>query len=118
DDAMAQAKAADDKRAAGETGDLLGIPVVLKDLYDTKDMPMTNGSLVFEGYRPQKDAFQVARLRAAGAIILGKGNMSEFANSGRYSESPWGQVWNAIQPSSTAQGSSGGPAAAIGASFA
>jgi amidase len=118
DDAMAQAKAADEKRAAGVKGDLLGIPVALKDLYDAKDMPMTNGSLVFEGYRPAKDAFQVARLRDAGAIIIGKANMSEFANSGRHSESPWGQVWNAIQPSSTAQGSSGGSAAAIAASFA
>ena len=96
DDAMAQAKAADDKRAAGVTGDLLGIPVALKDLYDTKDMPMTNGSLVFEGYRPAKDAFQVARLRDAGVVLIGKANMSEFANSGRHSESPWGQVWNAI----------------------
>jgi amidase len=73
---------------------------------------------VFEGYQPDKDAFQVAKMRAAGAIIIGKTNLSEFANSGRHSESPWGQVWNAIQPSSTAQGSSGGPAAAIGASFA
>lgn len=118
DDAMAQAKAADEKRAKGETGDLLGIPVAVKDLYDTKDMPMTHGSLVFEGYRPTKDAFQIARMRAAGAVILGKTNMSEFANSGRHSESPWGQVWNAIQPSSTAQGSSGGTGAALGASFA
>lgn len=118
DDAMAQAKAADEKRAKGETGDLLGIPVAVKDLYDTKDMPMTHGSLVFEGFRPEKDAFQVGKMRAAGAVILGKTNMSEFANSGRHSESPWGQVWNAIQPSSTSQGSSGGSGAAIGASFA
>lgn len=118
DDAMAQAKAADAARAAGRTGDLLGIPVAVKDLYDTKDMPMTHGSLVFEGFRPQKDAFQVAKMRAAGAIIIGKTNMSEFANSGRHSESPWGQVWNAIQPSSTSQGSSGGSGAAVAASMA
>lgn len=118
DDAMAQAKAADEARAAGKTGDLLGIPVAVKDLYDTKDMPMTHGSLVFEGYRPQKDAFQVARMREAGAIIIGKTNMSEFANSGRHSESPWGQVWNAIQPSATSQGSSGGSGASVAASFA
>lgn len=118
DDAMAQAKAADAKRAAGTKGDLLGIPVALKDLYDTKDLPMTHGSLVFEGYRPQKDAFQVARMREAGVVVIGKTNMSEFANSGRHSESPWGQVWNAIKPSSTAQGSSGGTGAAVGASFA
>jgi len=118
DDAMAQAEAADEARAAGKTGDLLGIPVAVKDLYDTKDMPMTHGSLVFEGFRPQKDAFQVAKMRAAGAVIIGKTNMSEFANSGRHSESPWGQVWNAIQPSSTSQGSSGGSGASVAASFA
>ncbi|MDA0179967.1 amidase family protein [Solirubrobacter phytolaccae] len=118
DDAMAQAKAADEARAAGKKSDLLGIPVAVKDLYDTKDMPMTHGSLVFEGFRPEKDAFQVAKMRAAGAIVIGKTNMSEFANSGRHSESPWGQVWNAIQPSSTAQGSSGGSGASVAASFA
>ncbi len=118
EDAMDQARAADLARANGRRGDLLGIPVAVKDLYDTKDMPTTNGSLVFEGFRPAKDAFQVARLRAAGAVILGKANMSEFANSGRHSESPWGQVWNAIKPSSTSQGSSGGSGVAVAASFA
>ena len=53
DDAMAQAKAADDARAAGNTSELLGIPVAIKDLYDTKDMPTTDGSLAFEGWRPE-----------------------------------------------------------------
>ncbi len=118
EDAMDQARRADAARIEGERGDLLGIPVAVKDLYDTKDMPTTNGSLVFEGFRPVRDAFQVARLRAAGAVILGKANMSEFANSGRHSESPWGQVWNAIKPSSTSQGSSGGSGVAVAASFA
>src|SRR6202000_148860 len=78
-DALAQAKAADAARAAGKSGDLLGIPVIVKDLYDTKDMPTTEATLAFEGGQPSKDAFQVARLRAAGAVILGKGNLSEFA---------------------------------------
>jgi amidase len=118
EDAMDQAKAADVARARGKDTDLLGIPVAVKDLYDTKDMPTTNGSLVFEGFRPTKDAFQVARMREAGAVILGKANMSEYANSGRHSESPWGQVWNAIQPSKTSQGSSGGSGVAVAASFA
>jgi amidase len=118
DDAMAQARAADVARAKGDRSPLLGIPVAVKDLYDTKDMPTTNGSLVFEGFRPARDAFQVARLRAAGAVVIGKANMSEFANSGRHSESPWGQVWNAIKPSSTSQGSSGGSGVAVAASFA
>lgn len=118
DDAMEQARKADVARAQGKDTDLLGIPVAVKDLYDTKDMPTTNGSLVFEGFRPTKDAFQVARMREAGAVILGKANMSEYANSGRHSESPWGQVWNAIDPSATSQGSSGGSGVTVAASFA
>jgi amidase len=117
-DAMAQAKAADDKRAAGNTSELLGIPVAVKDLYDTKDMPTTDGSLAFEGWRPQRDAFQVKRLRDAGAVILGKTNLSEFANSGSYSDSGYGMVWNAFKPSKTSLGSSGGSAVATALSFA
>ena len=117
-DAMAQAKAADDARAAGAHGDLLGIPVIVKDLYDTKDMPTTDGSLAFEGWQPKRDAFQVARLRAAGAVILGKGTLSEFANSGSYSDSGYGMVWNAFKPSKTSLGSSGGPAVATALSLA
>ena len=107
-DALAQAAAADAKRAAGDKGDLLGVPVIVKDLYDTKDMPTTDGSLAFEGWQPKRDAFQVERLREAGAVILGKGNLSEFANSGSYSESGYGMVWNAFKPSKTSLGSSGG----------
>ncbi|MBE2316085.1 amidase [Solirubrobacter sp. CPCC 204708] len=117
-DAMEQAAAADAKRAAGVKGDLLGVPVVIKDLYDTKDMPTTDGSLAFEGWQPKRDAFQVAKLREAGAIILGKGNMSEFANSGSYSESGYGMVWNAFKPSKTSLGSSGGSAVAVATSMA
>ena len=115
-DAMAQAAAADAARAAGNKGDLLGIPVVVKDLYDTKDMPTTDGSLAFEGWQPKRDAFQVKQLREAGAIILGKGNLSEFANSGSYSESGYGMVWNAFKPSKTSLGSSGGSAVAVATS--
>jgi amidase len=118
DDAMAQAKAADDARAAGNTSELLGIPVAIKDLYDTKDMPTTDGSLAFEGWRPKRDAFQVKRLRDAGAVILGKANLSEFANSGSYSDSGYGMVWNAFKPSKTSLGSSGGSAVATALSFA
>ncbi len=116
-DAMAQAKRADERRAAGETGDLLGIPVAPKDLYDTKDMPTTNGSWAFEGFMADEDAFQVARLRDAGAVILGKATMAEYANSGHYSESAWGQVWNAYNPSKSSIGSSGGSAVATALSL-
>ena len=69
---MAQARAADAARRAGKKGPLLGIPIAIKNLYDTKDMATTNGSLTFAGFRPARDAFQVARLREAGAVIIGK----------------------------------------------
>lgn len=118
DDAMAQARAADRARARGETGELLGVPIAIKDLYDTKDMPTTGGTLALEGWQPETDAYQVERLRDAGAVIIGKANLSEFANSGGYSESGWGQVWNALYPSKTSFGSSGGSAVAVSASMA
>jgi amidase len=116
-DAMAQAKAADDARAAGKSGALLGIPIGVKNLYDTKDMPTTNGSLTFEGFQPAKDAYQVGRLRAAGAVIIGKTALEEYATSGNYSNDPWGQVWNAFNPSKSAIASSGGSATATALSL-
>ncbi|MBB5789107.1 amidase [Jiangella mangrovi] len=118
EDAMQQARAADRARARGATGELLGIPLAIKDLYDTKDMPTTGGTLALEGWQPETDAYQVERLRAAGAVIIGKANLSEFANSGGYSESGWGQVWNALYPSKTSFGSSGGSAVAVATSMA
>ncbi|URN95861.1 MAG: amidase family protein [Candidatus Pristimantibacillus lignocellulolyticus] len=116
--ALVQAKAADNARASGATGDLLGIPIAIKDIYDTKDMPTTGGTKALEGWRPSSDAFQVAKLREAGAIIIGKVNTSEFANSGSFSESGWMQTWNALYPSKTSFGSSGGSAVSVAADFA
>ena len=110
DDAMEQAKAADEARAKGRKSAMLGIPVGVKDLYSTKDMPTTGGSRVFDGFRPQKDSFIVKRIREAGGVILGKTNLSEYANSGHFSESAFGQVWNAFEPSKSSIGSSGGSA--------
>lgn len=118
DSAMDQAKAADAKRSAGETGDLLGIPVAVKDNYDTAGIETTNGTAALDGFVPKKDAFQVKQLRDAGAVIIGKTTMSEFANSGSYSESGFGMAWNAHKPSKTTLGSSGGTGAAIPSSFA
>ncbi len=117
DDAMEQARKADEARAKGAKGPLLGIPVAFKDLYDTKDMPTTNGSQVFEGFYPREDAFQVKRVRDAGAVIIGKATMAEYANSGYFSDSAWGQVWNAYDPSKSSIGSSGGSAVAMALSF-
>ncbi|MGO3885703.1 MAG: amidase family protein [Mycetocola sp.] len=117
DDALAQAQAADAARAAGADDDLLGIPIAIKDVFDTKDMPTTGGTRALDGWQPQNDAHQVAGLRAAGAVIIGKSNLSEFANSGSYSESGYGQTWNALYPSKTSFGSSGGSAVAVSASL-
>jgi len=80
DDALAQADAADAARAQGHTGPLLGIPLLLKDNIDTTDADTTAGSIALAGNRPPKDAPLVTQLRAAGAVILGKTNLSEFAN--------------------------------------
>lgn len=116
-DAMEQALVADMKRAMGESGPLLGIPIGIKNLFDTYDMDTTNGSFTFAGFRPAKDAFQVARLREAGAVIIGKTALEEYATSGNYSNDAWGQVWNAFNPSKSALASSGGSATAVAASM-
>jgi amidase len=116
--AIAQAKAADKARKAGKKGALLGIPIAIKNLYDTYDMPTTNGSLTFDGFRPAHDAFQVAKLRKAGAVLIGKTALEEYATSGYYSNDAWGQVWNVFSPSRSAIGSSGGSATAVAASMA
>lgn len=116
--AIEQAKAADLARAEGRTGELLGIPIAIKDIYDTKDMPTTGGTRALEGWQPKSDAYQVEKLREAGAIIIGKVNTSEFANSGSFSESGWMQTWNALYPSKTSFGSSGGSAVSVAADFA
>lgn len=117
-DAMEQAKKADELRADGVKTDMLGIPVAVKDLYDTKDMQTTNGSLVFEGWRPKSDSWQVAKLREAGAVIIGKASLEEYAQSGQYSDSAYGQVWNGFSPSKSPIASSGGTGAAVSTSMA
>jgi amidase len=116
--AMAEARQADRLRAEGSKLPLLGIPVAVKDIYDTDEMKTTGGSLVFRNFHPLKDSFLVERLRAAGAIIIGKANLSEFANSGHFSESAFGKVWNAFDPSKSSIGSSGGSAVAVATSMA
>lgn len=80
DDALAQADAADAARRAGRTGPLLGIPIMLKDNIGTTDADTTAGSIALAGNRPPHDAALTAQLRAAGAVILAKTNLSEFAN--------------------------------------
>lgn len=79
-----------ERKSKGPRGPLHGIPVLLKDNIDTLDMETTAGSLALEGSRPQSDAFVAARLRNAGAVILGKTNLSEWANiRSSHSTSGW-----------------------------
>ena len=106
-----------ERKAKGPRSPLHGIPVVLKDNYNTTDMPTTGGSVLLEGSIPPEDAFLVKKLRAAGAIILAKVNMSEFASAGAYS-SIGGQSKNPHDLSRTPSGSSGGTGVAIAAAYA
>ncbi|MCZ6809006.1 MAG: amidase family protein, partial [Proteobacteria bacterium] len=117
-DAIETARALDAERmTSGRRSPLHGIPVVLKDNFDTADMPTTAGSFMLKGSVPPDDAFVVGRLRAAGAIILAKLNMSEFA-SGDAMNSLDGPTYNPHDPARTPSGSSGGTGAAIAAAYA
>src|ERR1700676_5423914 len=102
----------------GTAGPLHCVPIVLKDNYNTADLPTTGGSLSLEGAQPDKDAFVVARLRAAGAITLGKSNMHEFALSGTTVSSLGGQTLNPHDLTRTPGGSSGGTGTAVAANLA
>ncbi len=95
------------------TGPLHGIPVMLKDNVDTGDMPTTAGSASLEGFVPDDDAFIAARLRGAGALILAKTNLHEFAIWGETISSILGQTVNPYDPTRTPGGSSGGTGASI-----
>lgn len=106
-----------ERRRSGPRSPLHGIPVVLKDNVDTADMPTTAGSVLLAGSVPPDDAFLVRRLREAGAIILAKVNMSEFA-SGPTMSSIGGWIRNPHDVDHSPSGSSGGTGAAIAASFA
>src|SRR5256712_11574301 len=94
------------------------IPVILKDNYDTADMPTTGGSLTLAESVPPRDAFVVKKLREAGALILAKANLMELARGGTTVSSLGGQTRNPYDLTRTPGGSSGGTGAAIAASFA
>ena len=93
------------------------IPVILKDNYDTADMPTTGGSLTLAESIPPRDAFVVKKLREAGALILAKANLTELARGGTTVSSLGGQTRNPYDLTRTPGGSSGGTGAAIAASF-
>ena len=108
--ALRQARAADDHRMAGRVlGPLHGVPTGVKDLFDTADYPTEFGSALWKGRTPRTDAVAVARLRAAGAIILGKTVTTEYA----YFHP--GKTRNPHDPARTPGGSSSGSAAAVAA---
>ncbi|MDH5316582.1 MAG: amidase family protein, partial [Gemmatimonadota bacterium] len=102
-------------RAKGPMGPLHCVPVLLKDQVETRDMPTTYGSALFKGFVPTRDATVVTRLQAAGAIILAKTTMGEFAS--RYVGSGFGVVRNAYDPTRNPSGSSGGSGSAVAANF-
>ena len=109
--ALAQARAADDRRRSGEgVGPLNGVPVGVKDIIDTGDMPTENGTVLHQGRTPREDARVVAMLRDAGAVILGKTVTTECAY---FSPGKTRNPWN---PEHTPGGSSSGSAAAVAAS--
>lgn len=117
--ARGDADALDQERAAkGPRGPLHGIPVLVKDNYDTADMPTSGGTLGLATLQPATDAFQVTRLREAGAVILGKTTMQELALGITNLSSLTGQTKNPYDLARVPGGSSGGTGAAIGASFA
>jgi amidase len=118
-DVMTQARNSDAERAAsGPRSVLHGIPVLVKDNYETAGMPTSAGSILFAGFSPDRDAEQVSRLKAAGAIILGKTTMHEFAYGITNQGSRYGSAKNPYVPTRNPGGSSGGTGAAIAANFA
>jgi Asp-tRNA(Asn)/Glu-tRNA(Gln) amidotransferase A subunit family amidase len=103
-------------RTSGLIGPLHGIAILVKDEIDTAGMPTTLGTVVFKDYRPPKDAFVIDKLRKAGAIILGKATLSEFAAGDAYG-SIFGVTRNPYDLERTVGGSSGGSGAALAANF-
>ncbi|MCX7591127.1 MAG: aspartyl/glutamyl-tRNA amidotransferase subunit A, partial [Kiritimatiellae bacterium] len=115
DDALEQARAADRRRNTGPPGRLLGIPIAVKDVLNVRGQPCTCGSRILQGYVSPYDATAIARLRAEGAIFLGRTNTDEFAMGSTTENSAYKVTRNPHDPVRVPGGSSGGSAAAVAA---